>query len=399
MAVSPQGSKKASHRQDSQFTTWWEHGCRDLIGTREAPGPWSSPTLQGPPKLPSPAHLRGTREQTRGVSPSRMGMKELRSQGQAQLFLSRETIQTWELALPHSWKSLLQKFLKWKRFIQAPMKVFLGQGWTLCSRCCCPQPRALVSPAVSRILEPSLPSYWPSGHLASSRSPPSLFHKLSVGLDPLWQAGLACISNMENCVAQQWERLPLIKLGYKKCQCFRWTQESLWMDMNLGKLQEMVRVREAWHAAVHGVAKSWTWLGDWTTTRVSQGFPGGASGRKSAYQCRRFKRHMFDPGLGRSPGVGNGYPLQYSCLENPMDWGAWQAIVHGVAKSQAWLSAHVSHPEPWVQIEWEGFTDQWKSQVTTHSENQMVKTDSFFQADSDKGDKEVVCPVWMSVSL
>ena len=38
------------------------------------------------------------------------------------------------------------------------------------------------------------------------------------------------------------------------------------------------------------------------------------------------------PGLGRSPGGGRGYPLQYSCLENPMDRGAWQAIVHGVAK-------------------------------------------------------------------
>ena len=38
------------------------------------------------------------------------------------------------------------------------------------------------------------------------------------------------------------------------------------------------------------------------------------------------------PGLGRSPGEGNGNPLQYSCLENPMDRGAWQAAVHGVAK-------------------------------------------------------------------
>ena len=39
------------------------------------------------------------------------------------------------------------------------------------------------------------------------------------------------------------------------------------------------------------------------------------------------------PGLGRSFGEGNGYPLQYSCLENPMDRGAWQATVHRVAKS------------------------------------------------------------------
>ena len=38
------------------------------------------------------------------------------------------------------------------------------------------------------------------------------------------------------------------------------------------------------------------------------------------------------PGLGRSPGEGNGYPVQYSCLGNPMDRGAWRAIVHGVAE-------------------------------------------------------------------
>ena len=39
------------------------------------------------------------------------------------------------------------------------------------------------------------------------------------------------------------------------------------------------------------------------------------------------------PGLGRCPGEGNGNPLQYCCLENPMDRGAWQAIVHAVAES------------------------------------------------------------------
>ena len=40
------------------------------------------------------------------------------------------------------------------------------------------------------------------------------------------------------------------------------------------------------------------------------------------------------PGLGRSPGGGNGNPLQYSCLENPVDTGAWWATVHGVTKNQ-----------------------------------------------------------------
>ena len=44
------------------------------------------------------------------------------------------------------------------------------------------------------------------------------------------------------------------------------------------------------------------------------------------------------PGLDRFPGEGNGNPLQYSCLENPMDRGAWRTKVHGVAKSQTTLS-------------------------------------------------------------
>ena len=44
------------------------------------------------------------------------------------------------------------------------------------------------------------------------------------------------------------------------------------------------------------------------------------------------------PGLGRFPGVGNGNPLQYSCLENPLDRGPWQAAVHRVAESQTQLS-------------------------------------------------------------
>ena len=48
------------------------------------------------------------------------------------------------------------------------------------------------------------------------------------------------------------------------------------------------------------------------------------------------------PGLGRSPGEGNGNPLQYSCLENSMDGGAWWATVHGVAKSRTPLSDFTS---------------------------------------------------------
>ena len=45
-------------------------------------------------------------------------------------------------------------------------------------------------------------------------------------------------------------------------------------------------------------------------------------------------------GLGRSPGIGNGNPIQYSCLDNSMDRGTWWVTVHGVAKSMTWLSTH-----------------------------------------------------------
>ena len=60
------------------------------------------------------------------------------------------------------------------------------------------------------------------------------------------------------------------------------------------------------------------------------GFPSGSDGKESA--CRAGDPGSI-PGLGRSPGEGDGYPLQYSGLENSMDRGAWWAIVHGVAKS------------------------------------------------------------------
>ena len=49
---------------------------------------------------------------------------------------------------------------------------------------------------------------------------------------------------------------------------------------------------------------------------------------------------VWSLGLGRCPGVGNGNPLQYSCLKNPMDRAAWQATVHGVTESQTRLSIH-----------------------------------------------------------
>ena len=76
-------------------------------------------------------------------------------------------------------------------------------------------------------------------------------------------------------------------------------------------------------------------LGDLLYPGIEPGFPedfpGGSDSKASVYNAGD---PGSIPGLGRSPGEGNGNPLQYYCLENSMDRGAWQATVHGVAKSQ-----------------------------------------------------------------
>ena len=66
-----------------------------------------------------------------------------------------------------------------------------------------------------------------------------------------------------------------LMLGKIECRIRGWQRMRWWngitnsMDINLGNLWEMVRDREAWHAAVHEILKSWTWLGDWTTTTTN----------------------------------------------------------------------------------------------------------------------------------
>ena len=81
--------------------------------------------------------------------------------------------------------------------------------------------------------------------------------------------------------------------------------------------------------------------GIFLTQELNQGllpcdFPGGSDGKASA--CNTGDSGLI-PELGRSPGEGNGNPLQYSCLENPMDRGAWWATVHRVPKSWTRLSS------------------------------------------------------------
>ena len=86
-----------------------------------------------------------------------------------------------------------------------------------------------------------------------------------------------------------------------------------------------------------------------------RGFPSGSDGKESAFNVGDLS---LIPELGRSPGEGNGYPLQYSCLENPLDKGAWLATAHRVIKSQTRLKQlsmhigmHVCHLSDFLDLQ------------------------------------------------
>ena len=76
-------------------------------------------------------------------------------------------------------------------------------------------------------------------------------------------------------------------------------------------------------------------------------FSSGSDDKESAYNARN---SGLIPGLGRSPGRGNDKPLQYSCLENSVDRGAWRATVHGVAKSRTRLRDLHTHTHTHTQL-------------------------------------------------
>ena len=79
------------------------------------------------------------------------------------------------------------------------------------------------------------------------------------------------------------------------------------------------------------------------------GFPGGREVKNPPANAGDARDMGSIPESGRSPGEGNGNPLQYSCPENPMDRGAWRAVVHGVAESRTRLS-DLAHYMPSIQL-------------------------------------------------
>ena len=80
---------------------------------------------------------------------------------------------------------------------------------------------------------------------------------------------------------------------------------------------------------------------EWHLNRLSRWL----SGKESACQCRKYRRHRLSPWIGKIPEEANDYPLQYSCLRNSMDREAWWATVHGVTKSWThWGTEHTFTP-------------------------------------------------------
>ena len=101
------------------------------------------------------------------------------------------------------------------------------------------------------------------------------------------------------------------------------------------EVHQLICLSKAWHQMQ--LVACYSMIGFWWVCKqlIYYGdFPGGSDGKESA--CNEGDLGLI-PGLGKSPGEGIGFPVQYSCLENAMDRGAWWATVLGASKSRTWL--------------------------------------------------------------
>ena len=119
---------------------------------------------------------------------------------------------------------------------------------------------------------------------------------------------------------------------------FSWADQPLWRVAGEGQVQTLRRLeqysaertRGTLLAGLQGLVSA----GLERVSRLNMGFPGGTPGKDLACQQVSCKRHRFHPWVRKIPWRRHGSPLQYSCLENPMDRGAWQATVHGITQNQ-----------------------------------------------------------------
>ena len=117
------------------------------------------------------------------------------------------------------------------------------------------------------------------------------------------------------------------------------------MTMSLSKLREIVKGQGSLACCSPWGCKEWDMTQQLNTyiNNVCIGLPLWLSSKESTCNAGDAGDICWIPGLGKFPGGGHGNPLKYSCLENPMDRGAWQATVHKVTKSRTplkWLSTN-----------------------------------------------------------
>ena len=181
------------------------------------------------------------------------------------------------------------------------------------------------------------------GDLPNPGIKPSLLHLLH------WQAGSFTIappgkpqllSYKLQCFGHLMRRADsgnTLMLGKFEGRRWRWRLRIAWldgftdsMDMNLGKLQEMVRDRETWYAAIHGVMKNQTWLSDWTTTPMTSLGKGVlifslsflTTALRKWLRQERICPAMWETwvqSLGWEDPLEEGNPIQYTCLENSLE--------------------------------------------------------------------------------
>ena len=118
------------------------------------------------------------------------------------------------------------------------------------------------------------------------------------------------------------------QMSHLKPDLVRMSREKVLRHDILGRRYHLSQVTEEHMAPLKNLNLSPTVN---NTLLGGEGFPGGSDDKEST--CNAGDPGSI-PGLGRSPGEGNGNPLEYCCLENPMDKGARRSIVHGVTKSQ-----------------------------------------------------------------